>query len=155
MNDMIYEEYMRNVLGYNPGYMQDTYQMNNFYANSIYEQNYNEKLSSAFELESLYPEVYSRYYPTVCKVCSQCTEKITSEVLENMTTEVYDIVTNKETRQKETNTTIKDLIKILIIRELIGLGQQNQRPPMTPPRPSYPGPSFKPPRPPYPNVNPR
>ena len=60
MNDMIYEEYMRNVLGYNPGYMQDTYQMNNFYANSIYEQNYNEKLSSAFELESLYQEVYSR-----------------------------------------------------------------------------------------------
>ncbi len=57
-----------------------------------------------------------------------------------------------ETREvRRHNSTLRDLIKILILRQLLGGG----RPPIRPPRPPFPGgPGMPPPRPPYPGGRP-
>lgn len=56
---------------------------------------------------------------------------------------------NREVRRH--NSTLRDLIKILILRQLLGGG----RPPIRPPRPPFPGgPGMPPPRPPYPGGRP-
>ena len=156
-NNMSYEEYMRIVLGYNPGGMDcmpDTYEMNNCFAMPNCEQYYCESAQNNDELEKLYPEIYLKLYPTVCKVCSQCTARMSQEMLEKMTDEVYDTVyvvevrkdEKRETRQRDN--TLRDLIKILILRELLGPGFPGHRPPR--PRPPFPGPGPRPPMPPRP-----
>ncbi len=62
-------------------------------------------------------------------------------------TEVREV--RGETRQKETrqkNYLLNDLIRILVLRELIDNNKPNNYPPQRPPmRPHYPGPSMRPP----------
>jgi len=161
-NNISYEEYMRTVLGYQPSYMNNVYsQEDDFY--TMQTRSYIAQPDQ--DLESLYPECYNKIYPTVCKVCSQCTGQITAEQLEKMTDDVYDTVfiaevrkddktakqaENRETRQRNNN--VRDLIKILILRELLSGGfpifpGPDHRPPR--PRPPFPGPRPPMPRPPF------
>ncbi|MFR8104712.1 MAG: hypothetical protein ACLU8F_06565 [Clostridia bacterium] len=120
------------------------------------------------ELEEMYPDIYRLLKPMVEKKCRETTGRITVEVLERMTEEIYVTIEkdenptqvrnteNKngdvknpnakqenremETRQRRPNNyLLRDLIKILILNNIIGCGR--------PPRPVPPPPS---PRPPFP-----
>ena len=129
---MDYEEYMRNVLGYQPIKYDNTYNMNyNMVDNYMLANNdYKEQ-----ELESCYPDIYKIVYPVVQKVCAQNTGNITRDLVDRMTDEVYFAVEDKEmlkNRNKEEkqniseekrkiskNQSLNDLIRILILRELL------------------------------------
>ena len=158
-----YEDYMRDVLGYTPTY---NYNM---------QQN---RRDTNTELERLYPEIYRTVYPMVRKVCTQYNGEITEDFVERLTNEVYtnleveqdvrsetskttskisatktEVRKEEETRQRRPNNTLRDLIRILIIRELLG-GRPNRpgRPPFPggPGMPGGPGPRPPMPRPPFP-----
>lgn len=160
-----YEDYMRSVLGYGNSELNYTYD-DNYYYPRVEELNVDNS-----ELESMYPDVYRIINPTVEDVCSRNRDKqMTEDLLKSMVDEVYTTIEKnpsinidvqvrtelkngdvrnpnaKETRQR--NFLLSDLIRILILRNLIG--NRPPRPPMRPPmRPPYPGP--RPPmRPPYP-----
>jgi len=172
MNDSIYEEYMRSVLGYQPmnnyntydiGY--DDWEMPNMYTMSGMN---NARIQ---ELEDCYPDIYRIVYPMVQKVCSQNTRPFTRELVDSMTDEVYfaiedqemienrgkDEKTAKSTEKAENrqtivrNTGLNDLIRILLLRELLGRpgfpGGRPPRPQMRPPRPPMRPPMGPPPRP--------
>lgn len=158
-NPISYEEYMRTVLGYQPSYLTDLYAQEEYYS---MPPNRNELSYTPMQqnLEQFYPECYNKIYPAVCKACSQCAGQLTREQLEKMTDDVYDNVYIVETRKEDKNTkvvenretrrdnSIRDLIKILILRELLGGGF-----PIFPgpgPRPPRPRPPFPGPRPPMP-----
>ena len=147
-----YEEYMQTVLGYNTnpntyGYnyaMPNTYREAEMY-NSV-QVNPNMQ-----ELNKLYPEIYGIVYPVVQKVCSRRNmSNVTEEMISEMVEEVYgviepgdDIVEQgelplrngdvknpraKETRQqtqsgRRNNRLLRDLIRILILRELFQGGR--------------------------------
>lgn len=157
-NHVSYEEYMRTVLGYQPSYLSDLYrQEDDYYAlQSRNDFNYTPMQQN---LEAFYPECYSKIYPTVCKACSQFSGQLTIEQLEKMTDDIYDSIyivevrkedksnktaENREVRRRDNS--LRDLIKILILRELLGGG-----------RPIFPGPGPRPPRPrpPFPGPGPR
>lgn len=160
---MDYEEYMRNVLGYSqlPNNIYTNY-YDDFYYDSNYQNNYYNFNNEM--LESMYPEIYRIVYPMVCKICMQNNNReITKELVDRMTDEIYSYIesdertTNTNVRpalkngdvrnpnSKETelmsetrqnNFMLKDLIKILILRELL---RQN--------KPGRPNPQPRPPRP--------
>lgn len=155
MHNVSYEEYMRTVLGYQPNYLADLYTQEDYYSmpSTRNELNYTQMQQN---LERFYPECYNKIYPAVCKACSQCSGQITMEQLEKMTDDIYDSIYIVEVRKEEKNTKavenretrrenpIRDLIKILIIRELLGGGV-----------PIFPGPGTRPPRPRPPFPGPR
>jgi len=166
MNDSIYEEYMRSVLGYQP--MLNTYgmdygewEMPNMNAINIIQRQ---------ELENCYPDIYRIIYPMIQRSCTQNTSPITRELIDSMTDEIYFAVEDKEMlenrnkeeksnqttedRQIRRNNNLNDLIRILIIRELLGRpggpgfpGGRPPRPPVRPPRPPMRSPMGPPPRP--------
>lgn len=114
-------------------------------------------------LNMYYPEIYKIVYPMVCKICNQNQNReITKELIDDMTEEIYrnveDVGTElsvqnirsqqqlkngdvrnpnaKENEAKEVrqgNFLLKDLIRILILREFLRPNRPS-RPPM-PPRP--------------------
>ena len=67
MNDSIYEQYMRNVLGYQ--------QMNNSYDMNYYNWEMPNMTAinqmQIHELENCYPEIYRIIYPMIQKACNQ------------------------------------------------------------------------------------
>lgn len=178
---MDYEEYMRNVLGYNQV-------PNNIYANTYNDYYYDTQYVGATQINNdrltdMYPEIYRIIYPMVCRVCTQNGQRdLSKETIESMTDEIYrnieavepQATTNStatsqiqrmplkngdvrnpnakepelrnETRQN--NFILRDLIKILIIRELLN---NNNRPPQMPrpPRPMRPPYDQRPPWRPY------
>ena len=85
------------------------------------------------ELENCYPDIYRIIYPMIQKVCSQNIGNITKEVIDRMTDEVYFAVEDREmleNREEKQDTTVEnrkisrnhglnDLIRILILRELL------------------------------------
>ena len=125
------------------------------------------------DIENLYPEIYKIIYPMIQKACSQNTRPITEDVLDEMVNDIYnnieaeniinlniDVTNNRsegkslsnvkkstqENREfRRTNNTLHDVVKILLIRELIGRPNINR-----PPRPFPPGPGPFPPFPPRP-----
>lgn len=160
-----YEEYMRSILGY-PYIREDLY--DNTYRNFQTENmNYN-------EIQNCYPEIYKIVNPMVketCRIYSK--ETITKEIVDEITFKIYSNIepeenrTNIETEQKmlkngdvinpnakkevredrgrKQNYLLKDLIKILVLNELIGNKNYPNRPPVIPPpRPQGPG-GFYPP----------
>lgn len=175
MNYQNYEEYMRSVLGYSPyadrnyTYTDEQEDIYN-YANEIAMNN-----MPSQDLTAFYPEIYKIIYPMVCKVCNMnSNSEITKDLLEQMTDEIYrnvepeeqqttrieqplkngDVINPnaKEAKQqvretRQTNFLLRDLIKILILKEL---GRPN-RPPVRPPfppgggRPPVGGPGMAPP----------
>ena len=132
-------------------------------------------------IESMYPEIYRMVYPMVCKVCMQNSNReITRDLVDRMTEEIYsniepdDRITNpvantrtvlkngdvrnpnakepevrSETRQS--NFLLRDLIRILILRELGRPNRPGPRPipPPRPPRPQQPPYNMRPPWRPY------
>lgn len=156
MNDSIYEEYMRNVLGYQGN---NTYDMN--------YSNWNMQNMTAMtniqinELENCYPDIYKIVYPMIQRACNQNRKPLTKDVIDNMTDEIYFAIEDKEmiencnkeenseNRQMSRNTNLNDLIRILILRELLGRpGIPINRPPRPmPPRPPARPPIWPQPRP--------
>ena len=168
MYNTSYEEYMRTVLGYTPNYMKDTFANNDYY---IMQTNNNRMCES--DLDDLFPDIYIKIYPLVCDECNSNSMPITQEILEQMTDNVLkkieidlkvqtnvkienrkEEVKSTNSRMQENNTKredraqqnnlLRDLIRILILRELINGGKFpsrpfNPRPPMPGPRPPFPG----------------
>ncbi|MGN1271494.1 MAG: hypothetical protein ACI4UX_06035 [Clostridia bacterium] len=160
MNYQNYEEYMRNVLGYSP-YADRNYTYTDAQEDMytyVDEMPVAERPTQ--DLTEFYPEIYKIIYPMVCKVCNMNSNReITKDLLEQMTDDIYrnvepeeqqsvqraeiqlkngDVINPnakepeqplRETRQN--NFLLRDLIRILILREL---GRFN-RPPMRPPFP--------------------
>lgn len=150
-----YEEYMQNVLGYSIR-PQNTYQL----PENIYEMprmsNYED-----INLEGLYPDIYKMINPMVQKVCMKTTGIINEEVIASMTEEVYKAATEEVRNYKDTTKTssevrtsssqntrkieefrqsnylLRDLIRILIINEL--LRRRQGRHPRLPMGPGFPG----------------
>ena len=170
MNDSIYEEYMRSALGYQPMNNYNTYDMN-FENWEIPNMTAMSNLQMR-ELENCYPEIYRMIYPMVQKACGQNTRPITRELIDSMTDEIYFAIEDREMVENRTkdekiaksttkgvenrqtiirNTGLNDLIRILILRELLGRpgfpGFPGERPPrQRPPRPPM-RPPMGPPRP--------
>ncbi len=131
-----YEEYMQTVLGYNIPNTYKEYE-NNYYYDTV-------KINSNMqEVNTLYPEIYRIIYPVIQKACSIRTfVSFREEQIDQIVEEVYNVVEAEEeeadtrktinnseiknSRTKETrkpakqNYLLKDLIKILVIRELLG-----------------------------------
>ena len=130
----MYEDYFQNMFG------NDYYPYNTTYTPSTNNHGYFNNL------EDLYPEIYSIVYPMVQKVCTLNTMPICENLIENLTNDVYinfeEQSKNESRETRQDNTLLKDLIKILLIRELIGTSH-NHRPqrPIPPPlpRPFMPG----------------
>lgn len=142
-----------------------------FYDNMGFYQDRN--TLSREEIESYYPEIYNIVYPMVRKVCSQNRGELTGDTIDRMVEEVYSNVetdnsivlninlendvrgtkvekSSEKLENRATRRNLNDLIRILILRELLGrpgcIGP-NCRPPFPPPRP--PRPPMRPnPRPP-------
>lgn len=146
----------------------------NYTPNSYSVQNRSSMQSS--ELENYYPEIYRIVYPMVRKVCTQNNRGFSKEAIDSMVDEVYDnletneitalnITLNNDVRGENPsenrdgkeenrqmmirrNNTLNDLIRILILRELIRrpgcIGPNCNRP-----RPPRPGPWQRPPFPRY------
>ena len=153
-----YEDYMRSVLGYG----------NNEYSYT-YDDYYPRNEGNNMDLENMYPEIYRIINPTVEAICNKNRgNEINEELLRTMVDEVYTSIEKnpslpvevtakvelkngdvrnpnaKETRQR--NYLLNDLIRILILRNLIGNkpplrpAYPPPRPPMRPPYPGGPGP---------------
>lgn len=137
-----YEDYMRNVLGYSVR-PQNMYQIQD----NMYEMPIDNDYQS-MSLEGLYPEIYRMIYPMVQKVCMRAIEVINEETIVSMTDEVYNAMVEQETRKsnsevktnssqnyrrmeetRQNNFMLRDLIRILIINELL---RRRRRPHMRP-----------------------
>ena len=156
---MDYEEYMRSVLGYNQ--IPDNIYANT-YDNYYYDIDY---IDNNEILEPMYPEIYRIIYPMVCKSCNQNgNREITRNLIDKMTDEIYlnmepeerqssiiqqrstlkngdvrnpnakESETRGENRQNENNL-LRDLIRILILREFGRPNRPRPRPPQIQPRP--------------------
>ncbi len=174
MNYQSYEDYMRSVLGYSP-YTEDNYTYDDS-QEDLYNYSNEMNMQQTQDLTQFYPEIYKMIYPMVCKVCNtNMNRELTKELLEQMTDEIYKNmepeegpirataplkngdVRNpnskdpepiiKETRQ--TNFLLRDLIRILLLREWGRPGRTPMRPPFpSGGRPSMgPGMQQQPPRP--------
>lgn len=133
-----YNDYVRNMYGY-------SCQNYNPYTTQSFTQNVSNQ-----DLERCYPEIYRVVYPMVTNVCDNCNETITSQTIYRMTDEVFsaleempEVRENEETRITSNNL-LRDLIQILILREI--LSRPNNRPNRPPQRPPFrPGPGNRPP----------
>lgn len=94
-----YEDYMRQILGYSSSFsnIYEIYDYKNRASENTY---YSNKLSTNLtenEMLDLYPDIYNKIYPIVCKLCDKNKEPITKEYVEQLTDEVYNLVKNDET----------------------------------------------------------
>ncbi len=145
-----YEEYMQSVLGLNVP--------NNTYMQNINNDYYPEtKIQEVNlpEVNKLYPEIYGVVYPMVQKACSKRSISVINEIeVKEMVEEIYQAIEPgendievrevkngdvrnpraKEARRPNNNYLLRDLIRILVIRELLG-----GRRPGGMPRPPMPG----------------
>lgn len=166
-----YEDYMRMVLGYPMENTNSTYRNDNNWYSA--QNNVNSLISNP---EELYPEIYRKINPAVCQMCDKNVEPLTKELLEQMTEQIYNTVEGdvntvvninveagkrvdnrgikepakaevREKRQRINNPLLRDLIRILILNRILG----ENRPPMPPPRPPFPGGQGRPPRMPFTN----
>ena len=131
MNYQNYDEYMRGLIGYP-----------NMRASMAPQMSpYSNMGTSADDLERMYPEVYRVVYPMVCFACDNVRMPVTEEMVDMMTDDIYDRVEadgrinidisvevrndesdSEETRQRRPrrrNRFLRDLIRILLLRELI------------------------------------
>ena len=134
MNYQDYDEYMRSLMGYpsmrtsmnqpmNPGMTQ-----------------FSNMDACADDLERMYPETYRVIYPMVCFACDNIRTPVTEETVDMMTDDIYDRVEadgrinidisvevrnneetqeNRQRRPRRRNRFLRDLIRILLLRELI------------------------------------
>lgn len=139
MYNQTYDDYMRSILGY-PN--QDEFRNNTYFNMPTQDIN-----SYSDDFEKMYPEVYRVVYPMVCSACDRMqvsTTPVTEEMVSQMTNDIYDRVAadgrinidinvstevresedrqtpSTETRQRRRprNRFLRDLIRILLLREL-------------------------------------
>lgn len=175
MYNQDYEEYMRSVLGYTPNYQNNTYRDNNYY-DSQNQTYFNDRLDNMYPeiYNNLYPlitrevsmnsrsitedtveEIVDRIYDEYEK--QQDDRKVEIEKTDNRNNNISsnNIKSNKDVEKTEDrqrrprNNLLRDLIKILLLRELLGRPGFPNRPPRPGPgRPPFPGgPGMPPPRP--------
>lgn len=136
-----YEEYMQNVLGMN---IPNTYMGAG--VNYCYEPRCNE--ANMREVNNMYPEIYGIVYPMIQKACSKIrVGQINENKIDEMVDEIYnniepgdDVVEKRDNQntnrngdvknprakeERKLNYTLRDLIKILILRELFQGGGNN------------------------------
>ncbi len=162
-----YEDYMRSVLGYQTGNIYaNTYNPRNEYYYDMPMMTTDYAMPETDEFSELYPEIYKLIYPMVCKVCNQnMNREVTKDLVDRMTDEIY-VNFESEDRQSQNNMRtplkngdvrnpnakepeirqetrqgnflLRDLIRILILRELLRRRRPNRPPfpqPGRPPRP--------------------
>ena len=137
MNYQNYDEYMRNMMGCQNMYSPMTHHMMMF-------QNSNMD-ACADDLERMYPEVYKIVYPMVCFACDNIRTPVNEQMVDMMTDDIYDRVEadgrinielsvevrdtqsnneetkeNRQRRPRRRNRFLRDLIRILLLRELLG-----------------------------------
>lgn len=136
MNYQSYDDYMRSVLGYSnmncPNMDMNMYQASD-------------------DLERMYPDTYRIVYPMVVSACNMVTMPVTEEMVDRMTDDIYDRAANdsrisididigiesrednndrqisdvsKQRRPRRRNRFFRDLIRILLLRELLGRRQR-------------------------------
>ena len=134
MNYQDYDEYMRSLIGY-PN-------MRTSLSPSMFPME-----AYSDDLERMYPEVYRVVYPMVCFACDNIRTPVTEEMLDMMTDDIYDRVEadgrinvdisvevrnneevqeNRQRRPRRRNRFLRDLIRILLLREL--LRRRHRRP---------------------------
>lgn len=101
MYNQSYEEYMQNILGYNPmygtgyGYNMGTCGNCNAMPNNTYPYSNNGMAQNRFtnsDLEDCYPEIYKIVYPMVQKSCMKNTKPLTRDLIDEMVDEIYNAV---------------------------------------------------------------
>lgn len=163
-----YEPLSRNTY-YNQ--IEDYNQFNYSYPYNYVKNSTSRNLSE--DIENLYPDIYRLIYPMIKKACRQNMPHVTEDTLDEITNDIYNNIeaeniinlnidiTNgknenktisnikknntKEQENRHINNSLRDLIKILLIRELIGKNNYDR-----PPRPYFPGHMSFSPRPPMP-----
>lgn len=144
MNYPNYDEYMRSLIGY-PN-------MRASMSPSMCPYSNMETYSD--DIERMYPEVYRVVYPMVCFACDNIRTPVTEEMVDMMTDDIYDRVEadgrinidisvevrnnpsnnedvqeNRQRRPRRRNRFLRDLIRILLLRELL---HRRQRFPIRP-----------------------
>ena len=132
MNSNVYENYIRDIIGYEPV----TTRTNNVifgnditdndfdaYTNFNFNNNINFNSNLNQELERYYPDLYTNLYPMIQKVCMKTTSPICEEVIDQMVEEVYtnfsadeeefetassNSVLNRSSKELETNKSGKE-----------------------------------------------
>ena len=146
-----YEDYMRSVLGYhnNMNWNCPNMCMNN-------QTPYQGMFQSTDDLERMYPDTYRIVHPMVVSACNMASMPVSEEMLDRMTDDIYDRASqdsrisidinidlesrddsdsrqiseqSRQRRPRRRNRFFRDLIRILLLRELLG---RRQRFPMRP-----------------------
>lgn len=148
MNYQSYDDYMRSVLGYSS--------MNCPSMGMNMQTPYQDMYQACDDLERMYPDTYRIVYPMVVSACDMVTMPVTEDMVDRMTDDIYDRAANDsrisidinvemetreesndrqisgETRQRRPrrrNRFFRDLIRILLLRELL---RRRRRFPMRP-----------------------
>ena len=170
-NNESYEEYIRNILGY-PNYNNNHFENGNYYQNDYRNQEEESELEACYPeiYRIVYPMITKACLNNTRPISSELIDELTDEIynsvepeneirvninLNNTTTSTTSVnnrntptTANAKTNDKKVedrqfrNNNLKDLIRILLIRELLGNrpNRPNNRPPFRPPFPGNPGP---------------
>lgn len=139
MNYQSYDDYMRSILGYSNMNCSDMCM--NMQTPAPYQTTDN--------LEEMYPDTYRIVYPMVVSACNMVTLPVTEETLDRMTDDIYDRAVSdsrininieiearednndrqisselRQRRPRRRNRFFRDLIRILLLRELLGRRQR-------------------------------
>ena len=163
-NNETYDDYIRSILGYPNIHNTYMTANNNYDSYYNYSANNMTNINNNREIEEWYPEIYKIIYPMIQKRCKKTTEPLTKDLIENITNEIYSSIedtneinnsnntsnrshtqenkvkeikqdVNKKNREDRGDNGLKDLIKVLIIRELIRQDKYETRPSFLPNRP--------------------
>lgn len=135
MNYQSYDDYMRSILG-----------CPNINCTDMC-MNYQNMYQTSDDLERMYPDTYRIVYPMVVSACNMVTMPVTEEMIDRMTDDIYDRAANdsrinidinieiesreesndrqisdesRQRRPRRRNRFFRDLIRILLLRELLG-----------------------------------
>ena len=78
-----YDDYMRNALGYNRN------EYNNSYSGDTYSCCNSTEDRAMSEMEKMYPDIYKKINPMVCRMCQNISMPVSPETLEQMTDQIY------------------------------------------------------------------
>ncbi|MBQ2836038.1 MAG: hypothetical protein IJE68_04320 [Clostridia bacterium] len=148
MNYQSYDEYMRSLMGY-PNMRTSMNQNMNTGMNMEMNMGMNPFMNinmdtSSEDLERMYPESYKVVYPMVCSACDNIRTPVTEEMIDMMTDDIYDRAEadgrinidisvevrdsesssessqeNRQRRPRRRNRFFRDLIRVLLLRELL------------------------------------